>query len=204
MFGVNVLTKLKLLLLILVLTSLSGCDVINMAFNRPMLIVDLDAVAKATGRQELMQKELEFANLRLTEQLKLVASQLEEAVSDEKDKIGKSPSKEQKKQLESLAIQAQQQLLNSKNLAVQQSTEFRSDLILQFRKEVASIAQEIAKKAGSQLVIVSNYETLWFDPASDITDEIISVMRARKANKSVSQQNSTQSSNESSQPAISE
>ena len=99
---------------------------------------------------------------------------------------------------------AQQQLLNSKNLAVQQSTEFRSDLILQFRKEVASIAQEIAKKAGSQLVIVSNYETLWFDPASDITDEIISVMRARKANKSVSQQNSTQSSSESSQPVISE
>lgn len=76
--------------------GLSGCDVIGMAFNRPMLVVDLDAVAKATGRQELMQKELEFANLRLSEQLKLVASQLEEAVSGEKDKLGKSPSKEEK------------------------------------------------------------------------------------------------------------
>jgi len=166
-------------MLMLVLVGLSGCDVIDIAFNRPMLIVDLDAVAKATGRQEVMQKELEFANLRLTEQLELVASKLEETVADEKDKLGKSPSKEQQKQLESLALQAQQQLVNSKNLAVQQSTEFRSDLILQFRKEVAGIAQEIAQKAGSKLVLVSNYETLWFDPAADITDEVISVMRAR-------------------------
>ena len=83
---------------------------------------------------------------------------------DEKDKLGKSPTKEEKKQLEALAIQAQKQLLNTKNLAVQQSTEFRSDLIQKFRKEVADIAQDIASRAGSKLVLVSNYETIWFDP----------------------------------------
>ena len=198
------LTKIKLVALAVILFAIAGCDVIDTAFNRPMLIVDLDAVAKATGRQELMQKELDFANLRLTEQLKLVASQLEEAVSDEKDKIGKSPSKEQKKQLESLALQAQQQLLNSKNIAVQQSTEFRSDLILQFRQEVAGIAQEIAKKAGSKLVMVSNYETLWFDPTADITDEVISVMRARRANQAVNQPEAAQPVTESAQPTASE
>jgi hypothetical protein len=33
---------------------------------------------------------------------------LEEAVSDEKDKLGKFPSSEQKRQLEALAVQAQQ------------------------------------------------------------------------------------------------
>ena len=176
------MAKVKLAFLILMLVGISGCDLLDTAFNRPTLVVDLDAVAKATGRQELMQKELEFANVRLTEQLKLVASQLEEAVSDEKDKLGKSPSKEEKKQLEALALQAQQQLANSKNLAVQQSTEFRSDLILQFRRDVAGIAQEIAQKTGSKLVMISNYETLWFDPATDITDEVISVMRARGNN----------------------
>jgi len=178
-FGVSIVTKVKQLFFVFVLAGLGGCELVGMAFNRPMLVVDLDAVAKATGRQEVMQKELEFANLRLSEQLKLVASQLEGAVSDEKDKLGKSPSKEQKKQLESLAIQAQQQLVNSKNLAVQQSTDFRSDLILRFREEVAAIAQEIATKAGSKMVMISSYETLWFDPAADITDEVISIMRAR-------------------------
>lgn len=179
-----VVTKAKLLLLGVVLLGIGGCDLLSMAFNRPMLVVDLDAVAKATGRQELMQKELEFANLRLSEQLKLVAAQLGEAVSDEKDKLGKKPSKEQQQQLEALALQAQQQLVNSKNLAVQQSSEFRSDLILQFRNEVAGIAQEIATKAGSKLVMITNYETLWFDPSADITDEVISIMRARNSDNS--------------------
>lgn len=149
-----------------------------------MLIVDLDAVAKATGRQELMQKELEFANLRLTEQLKLVAAQLEESVSEEKEKLGKKPTSEEKQQLESLVLQAQQQLVNSKNLAVQQSTDFRSDLILSFRKEVSDIAQEIAARSRSKLVLVSNHETLWFHPSADITDEVIAVMRSRENNSS--------------------
>jgi hypothetical protein len=66
---------LGLVIVMLLVTLLAGCDLLAMIYNRPTLIVDLDAVAKASGRQELMQKELEFANLRLTEQLKLVESQ---------------------------------------------------------------------------------------------------------------------------------
>ena len=41
--------------------AVSGCDLIGIAFNHPTLVVDLDAIANATGRQELMQRELEFA-----------------------------------------------------------------------------------------------------------------------------------------------
>lgn len=65
-----------------------------------------------------MQKELEFANLKLTEELKRVASQLGENITDERDKLGKSPSASQKQELEKLVLAAQQQLVNSKNLAV--------------------------------------------------------------------------------------
>lgn len=161
------------------------------------MIVDLDAVAKATGKQDLMQKELEFANLRLTEQLKLLASQLEESVSEEKDKLGKSPSSTEKQQLESLVLQAQQQLLNSKNLAVQQSSEFRSDLILRFREEVKNIAQKIAKRSGSKLILISNYETIWFDPSADITDEVIALIRAGHTEVSKDENEQSQQSEQS-------
>ena len=64
-----------------------------------------------------MQKELEFANLKLTEQLKRVASQLEENITNERDNLGKSPSASLKQELEKLILAAQQ-LVNSKNLAV--------------------------------------------------------------------------------------
>lgn len=189
------MTNYRLGMLLFILLGLGGCGLLDLAFNRPILVVDLDAVAKATGHQEVMQKELEFANVRLTEQLKLVASQLEEAVSDEKNKLGKSPSKDEKKQLEALALQAQQQLTNSKNLAVQQSSEIRSDLILKFRQEVAEIAQKVANNSGSKLVMIASYETLWFDPAADITDEVISVMRARGVSQPASQNASSDNSN---------
>ena len=168
-----------ILFLSLSLVSLTGCEFLGIPIGNSILVVDLSAVAKATGRQELMQKELEFAILKLNEQLKLVAAQLEESITDEKDKFGKSPSAAQTQQLEQLVVQAQKQLINTKNLAVQQSTNFRSDLIFRFHNEVGKIAQEVAHRTGSKLVLVSNYETIWFDPSTDITDEVIAIMRAR-------------------------
>ena len=172
--------QIRLLILISLLVGMSGCDFQGIAIGQPILIVDLDAVANATGRKDVMQKEIEFANLKLTEQLKLVASQLEQNLEQERDKLGKKPSTAQKKELEQLVLQAQQQLSNSKNLAIQQSTNFRSDLILNFRNEVKEIAQKIAKRVGGKLVVVSNYETIWFDSSIDITDEVIAVLRAGK------------------------
>lgn len=181
--------KVRLFLAALCVVFLSGCEVIGLFSGNSILVVDLDAIAKATGRQELMQSELELANVRLTEQLKLVASQLEQSISLEKDKLSKSPSDEETKQLQTLVAQAQQQLVNSKNVAVQQSNVLRSNLILNFRKDVAAIAKEIAQRHGSKLVTVSSYETIWFDPKADITDEVIAVMRARGLDQTISATN---------------
>ena len=164
--------------IILALLILSGCNPFTTS-TPAALIVDLDAVAKASGRQELMQKELEFANVRLSEQLKLVASQLETAVSDEKEKIGDKPSEDERQQFDTLLLQAQQQLQNSKQLAVQQANVFRSELIMEFRQEVADIAQQIASDRQAQIVMVASFDALWFDPVADITDEVIAIMRAQ-------------------------
>ncbi len=164
--------------IILALLILAGCNPFTDS-TPAVLVVDLDAIAKASGRQELMQKELEFANVRLSEQLKLVASQLENAVTDEKEKIGDKPSEDERQQFDTLLLQAQQQLQNSKQLAVQQANVFRSELILEFRQEVADIAQQIASDRQAQIVMVTSFDALWFDPVADITDEVIAIMRAR-------------------------
>lgn len=170
---------LRIIILASSLVLLTGCEFLNLFIGNSTLVIDLDAVAKATGQSDLMQKELEFANLKLTEQLKLVASELEVEISDKKEKLGKSPSETELKEFQEFTLQAQKQLTNTKNIAVQQSTNFRSDLILRFRNTVREIAEDIALKSGSKLILVSNYETIWFDPSSDITDEVIAIMRAR-------------------------
>ncbi len=193
---------LRVIVYLILIVSITGCDFIELPNWNSILVVDLNAVAKATGRQELMQKELELANTQLSEQLKLVASRLEDSIEEEKLKIGKSPSKAQQQQLEQLVAKAQNQLINTKNLAVQKSSDFRADLIQQFRKEVSEIAQNVARRSGSKLVLVSNYETIWFDPSADITDEVIAIMRARnnvsieKESKSKSKTTATKETNE--------
>ena len=173
------MNKIILLLIVGLFVALNGCNQLGIPSNNAVLIVDMTAVAKATGRQEVMQKELEFANIQLTEQLKLIVSHLEENVTEEKEKLGKKPTPEEQRQFDILVLQAQKQLQDTKNLAVQQSTEFRSELILDFRNEVSNIAQQIANKQGSKLVMVVGQETLWFDSNSDITDEVIAIMRER-------------------------
>lgn len=167
-----------IILIIFAVWMLPACNSSNEATS-PVLVVDLDAVAKATGRQELMQKELEFANLRLSEQLKLVASRLENVVSDEKEKIGEKPSQDEQQQFDAVLLEARKQLQNSKQLALQQANVFRTELILQFRQEVADISQQIAAEKKSQIVMVTNGEALWYDPAADITGEVIAVIRAQ-------------------------
>ena len=74
-------------------------------------------------------------------------------------------------------------------MAIQKSTKYRTDLIQHFRNEVGAIAQDVARRSGSKLVLVSNYETIWFDPSADITDEVIAIMRAR--NNTVTSKEST-------------
>lgn len=180
---------------------ISGCEFVNLLKGNSILIIDLNAVAKATGQSELMQKELEFANLKLTEQLKLVASELEVEISDKKEKLGKSPSETELKEFQEFTLLAQKQLTNTKNIAVQQSTNFRSDLILRFRNTVREIAENIALKSGSKLILVSNYETIWFDPSADITDEVIAIMRARdtmSVKKNPNENNDTERANNTS------
>ena len=168
-----------LFIMALAMLVLYGCNQMDMSSGDSILIVDLNVVAKATGRQELMQKELEFANLQLSEQLKLVASRLEDSVTEEKEKLGNKPTDEELKEFQTLVLQAQQQLQNTKNLAIQQSTEFRSELIQRFRSEISEIAQQIAIQKGGSLVMLAGQETLWFDSDADITDEVIAVMRKR-------------------------
>lgn len=182
---------LRISILSLSLILLTGCDLLNLFVGNSILVVDLNAVAKATGQSDQMQKELELANLQLTEQLKLVASQLEEKITDKKDELGKSPSESELQDLQTYVLQAQQQLANTKNLAIQQSSEFRSDLILRFRSDVQNITKEIASNANSKVVLVSNQETIWFDPSTDITDEVISIMRARGFNPSTEEVSNT-------------
>lgn len=67
-------------------------------------------------------------------------------------------------------------------------------MIFRFRNEVSTIAQEIVGRSGGKLVLVANYEIIWFDLTADIADKVIVVMRAR-GSKQVDSQDESSSTN---------
>ncbi|MFK8027362.1 MAG: OmpH family outer membrane protein [Gammaproteobacteria bacterium] len=169
------MSKLREIILVSALLTLTGCDQLNLNIFNSILVVDIDAVAKAIGRQEIMQKELEAKNIKLTKELEIIASNIEESLVEEKTRLGNAPSTQEKQKMNELVTQASQQLTNKKQIAIQKSEEYRSELLQAFRNEVGKIAQQIASRSRGKLVLMSNNEMLWFDPSADITDEVIAV-----------------------------
>lgn len=159
---------------------LSSCDQLAGLSSHPAtVIVDLNAVAKALGRGEAMQQEIQTAEAGLREQLSKIASNIEEQVSAEKKKIGDKSSDENDAKLQQLALQAQQTFRKEQIAAEQQAAQLRKQLVTAFREEVKLVAEPIAVERKAAMLKLVSDDVLWFDKSIDITGEVISRMRAK-------------------------
>ena len=169
-----------------ILVSLSGCDQFQSPSNTAIL--DLDAIANATGHAERIKQQIEQANNELKSQLTTISNKLNEQLTSEKEKMGKKPSKDEKRNMDQLTLLANQKMQQAKVLASQKSQQYKAALIQQLRLSVKPIAESIAKKRGADIVIAANNSTIWFDPTVDITDEIIAEMRAQPSTTVIKQE----------------
>ena len=172
--------KLKsLLLLSLIVFFASACDQMgSLAGRSSTVIVDLNAVAQALGRDELMQKEVQVAETKLKEQLTKIAESIQGKISEEKKKLGSKRNKENDAKLQQLAVQAQQTFRKEQMAAEQQASLFRKQLVAKFREEVKLAAEPVARDRGADMIKLVSDDLLWFDPSIDVTGEVISQMRA--------------------------
>lgn len=163
------------LLVLAALVLVAGCD--QLGGNRTAVaIIDLDSVARALGRDDVIAQQINQANQQLSSQLGKVAENLKEQLSEER---GKYPvmGDEAKKDLQAKTAEANQKLQQTQRLAQQKSAQFRTAVINAFREEVQPYASEIAKKRGAVAVITVATPMLWFDSKADITGEVIAAMR---------------------------
>jgi Skp family chaperone for outer membrane proteins len=141
-------------------------------------VVDLNAVAKALGRDEAIQQQLQSATQQLNQQLVQAAQQMQEDLQKKQEELGEDASEEQLNELKQRFARAQRNVQVNKAKAELVQRKAKAKLVQQFREEVKPIAQRIAKEQGADVVVVANNEVLWFDPGSDITGEVIAEMRA--------------------------
>ena len=139
-------------------------------------IIDLDAIARALGRDDVIAQQINVANQQLAGQLGQVATNLQQQVQarrDEYEVIGDEAEQE----LQELTAVANQRLQQTQQLAQQRSAQFRQAVINSFRNEVTPYASKIASARGAVAVVTVATPMLWFDAKADITDEVIAAMR---------------------------
>ena len=143
-------------------------------------IIDLAAVAKALGRDEVLKQQVQAAGAQLRQQLTEFSTGLQTRLREEQAKLGSTPSEDERKQLQKQLLEAQRQVQQSQALARQKAAQFQNQLAVQFRDEIRPVAAEIARSKGASTVALAN-TLLWFDSAVDITGAVIDAMRAKGA-----------------------
>ena len=176
-----------ILLLAAFAVGLVGCDKLQLEMPKSaqavdVAVMDLQAVAKALGRDDDFKQQLESAGKQLGEQLTQVSSALQNKLREEQAKLGENPTDEARGQLRKMAAEAQRKFQRSQNQARQKARQFQLQLATQFRKDVQPIATEIARARGASVVMLAN-SLMWFEPAIDITADVIGKMRAMGSSK---------------------
>ena len=163
------------------LLFLVACDPAAIQGGPDVAVIDLAAVAKATGQEEEIRIQAEEARNELTKQLQQLAASLEEQLKAERDKIGINPTEADTQRLQTLSIQAQQQINSAQAQAQAQASLLEQQLVNDYRDKVEPLAKDVASTLGASIVVTADANVVWFDPAVDITDEVIAAWRAAPA-----------------------
>ena len=175
------LIKLLLLNMFLITTitaTITGCDRLS---GDAVAVIDLTAISKATGEDEVVKNKMEQATAELNAQLSEAIGILEKELAEKKGKLGKSPSQEQVQDLQQFAQNASQQLKQNQAVAQQKAQQYKMGLLMSWREQMQPVVDGVARKRNAKVVLVSSPALMWFDESVDITAEVIASLRAHPA-----------------------
>lgn len=168
----------KLLVFSVAAAALAGAGCGPLSGKGDVVVLDLAAVAKATGQDKVIEEQMAAARETLAAQLLQIAGDLEKQLQSEQSRRGGAVAAAKEKEFQQLTAQARQQLAQTQALAQQKAQDFQTGLAASYRQAVQPIVAEIARSRGAAVVLVADATMLWFDPATDITAEVIAELRA--------------------------
>jgi Skp family chaperone for outer membrane proteins len=158
---------------------LAGCD--QLSGGSSVAVLDLAAVAKETGQDEVIRNKAQEERSKLVTSLQQLAASLDQQLSAEREKIGDKPKDEDSKRLQEMTLQARQQIDTAQNQAQNEASQIEAKLVEEFRAKVDPLAEKIAKAKGAKALLAADSYLFWHDPAIDITKEVIEAWRALPA-----------------------
>jgi Skp family chaperone for outer membrane proteins len=145
-------------------------------------VVDLDVVAKRLGRDIEMNNLIEERIVSLNGRLTTLQGSMRRLYEEKRDKYGDDPTEEQLKELQAWQDRTDAQLLESKRKAEVELSNYKQQLIDQFREQAKPVLREVAAARGLSIIIPKNNALLLtIDPAAEITDDVAARMPAASA-----------------------
>lgn len=155
---------------------LAGC---SGAPDGGVAVIDLAAVAKASGHDQVLDQEVARARQSLEGQLSQVAGDLEKQLQAEQTRLGGAAAAAKEKGFQELTAQARLQLAETRTQAQQKAQEFQASLVAQYRQALQPVAGKVARARKARVVLVTDASLLWFEPEADLTADVIAELRAR-------------------------
>jgi Skp family chaperone for outer membrane proteins len=167
----------------LAMLGLGGCQL-----GKPVggvAVVDLDALAKAVGRDKMITERVQEYAKEQEAKLQELRSELEQKVTTASEKLGEDASDQDKQSLNSLAMDARNQFTRELGQARQSAQQLRMQLVREFAVEVQPVALREAEARGFSVVMLKQPGLLVVAPEADITEAVMKVLSKQPAAASV-------------------
>lgn len=151
------------------------------AKSSSVAILDIARVAKETGHSDKINQELQQVSEQLKKDLLDIQNKLQAELKTSQEKMGSTPTEQQRQEFGQMITDAQNRLKNAQNQAALTMQQKKNDAVKKLRDDIRSIAADIAKARGMQIVLLKNDNViLTYGEEIDITNEVIA--KINKAN----------------------
>lgn len=148
------------------------------------VIVDLEAVSKATGQEDIINNNMKAVNADLILQLGDIVTNFNKQLASQKKKYGADITVDEQQKMQEMLIKANQLLSQKQIEANLKAKEHKEGLINAWREKIQPLVKSIADKKGAKVVLVQSPSVMWFDSVIDITDEVIAALRKKPVKNS--------------------
>lgn len=146
-----------------------------------VLVVDLDRVLKALGKDKEIAEEIKTYNQGIAQRMVTIAQSFKKQLEEKQKEFGDEPTDEQKQVLQNMVLEANQKWQQLQNQAGQSSRTEQSRLLNKFRELVQRESKAMAQERGANIVIAKSPGMLWNVDGIDLTDEVIKRLMASGA-----------------------
>lgn len=161
--------------------ALPGCDQASSAGGTIVGVIDLDAVATATGQAATLEQQLRQRVQAATEQARADLEQLQAQANTElrnlADQFGANPTADQQRQLQNIRQRAQASAQRKQLELNQQQQAIANELKEQFRTDIRPTLNEVARSRGASIVLVLNDNVAVYDTSLDLTQDLIAALK---------------------------